>query len=67
MENKHIEDILKNFNVTIEEDLRYKLDSIKIVSLIMEIETLYNIEIKEVDFNKTNNIKKIIDEFVNNK
>lgn len=67
MENKHIEDILKNFNVTIEEDLRYKLDSIKIVSLIMEIETLYNIEIKEVDFNKTNNIKKIIDEFVNNR
>lgn len=67
MENKHIDEILKKFNLSYEENIRYKLDSIKIISLLMEIENLYNIEIKEIDFNKTNSVKKIIDEFVNNR
>lgn len=67
MENKHIDEILKKFNLSYEENVRYKLDSIKIISLLMEIENLYSIEIKEIDFNKTNSVKKIIDEFVNNR
>jgi acyl carrier protein len=50
-----------------EEDLRYKLDSVKIINLLIEIEKIFNIEIKEIDFNKTNSIKKIIDEHINNK
>ena len=67
MENKLINDILKKFNINYEEDLRRKLDSIRIVSLIMEIEEKFNVEIKEIDFAKTNSIKKIIDEFINNR
>ena len=50
MENKLINDILKKFNINYEEDLRRKLDSMRIVSLIMEIEEKFNVEIKETDF-----------------
>jgi len=67
LENKRIENILNNFNLMYEEDLRYKLDSVKIINLLIEIEKIFNIEIKEIDFNKTNSIKKIIDEHINNK
>jgi acyl carrier protein len=67
LENKHIENILNNFNVAYEEDLRHKLDSVKIINLIIEIEETFNIEIKEIDFNKTNSVKKIIDEYIDNK
>ena len=59
--------MLRKFNIDYEEDLRHKLNSIKIVSLIMEIEEMFNVEIKEIDFVKTNSVKKIIYEFVNNK
>lgn len=67
MENKLIDEMLRKFNIDYEEDLRHKLNSIKIVSLIMEIEEMFNVEIKEIDFVKTNSVKKIIYEFVNNK
>jgi acyl carrier protein len=67
LENKLIDEMLRKFNIDYEEDLRHKLNSIKIVSLIMEIEEMFNVEIKEIDFVKTNSVKKIIYEFVNNK
>lgn len=67
MENKVIDSILKKFNIDYEEDLRRKLDSIRIVNLILEIEEIFNVEIRDVDFNKTNSVKKIIDEYINNK
>lgn len=66
MENKLIDEILKKFNVDYEEDLRRKIDSVKIINLIIEIEQKFNIEIKEIDFNKINSVKKIIDEYTNN-
>ena len=67
MENKLIDSVLKKFNIDYEEDLRRKLDSIRIVNLILEIEEIFNVEIRDIDFNKTNSVKKIIDEYTNNK
>jgi acyl carrier protein len=67
LENKVIDEILKKFNVNYEEDLRRKIDSVSIINLIIEIEEKYNVERKEIDFNKINSVKKIIDEYTNNK
>jgi acyl carrier protein len=67
LENKLIDSVLKKFNIDYEEDLRRKLDSIRIVNLILEIEEIFNVEIRDIDFNKTNSVKKIIDEYTNNK
>jgi acyl carrier protein len=67
MVNKHIEDVLKNYNISYEENIRYKLDSVKSIQLIMEIEKIFNVEINDIDFKKTSSVMEIINEFVNNK
>jgi len=67
MENKLINNILTDFDLTIEEDIKYKLSSLQIIKLIMAIENQFNVEIKEIDMIKHYNVKKILDEFINNK
>jgi acyl carrier protein len=67
MENKHIDEILKKFNISYDENLKYKLDSVNFINLILEIEELFNVTINDFDLNKTYTVEKIINEFVNNK
>ena len=67
MENKHIDEILKKFNISYDENLKYKLDSVNFINLILEIEELFDVTINDFDLNKTYTVEKIINEFVNNK
>lgn len=67
MENKHIDEILKKFNISYDENLKYKLDSVNFINLILEIEEIFNVTINDFDLNKTYTLEKIINEFVNNK
>lgn len=67
MENKLIEDLLNKFNIDANEDIRYKLDSIKSIQLIMEIENIFKIEIKNIDFGKNPSVLSIIDEYTNHR
>ena len=67
MENKHIDEILKKFNISYDENLKYKLDSVNFINLILEIEELFDVTINDFDLNKTYTLEKIINEFVNNK
>ena len=67
MENEHINEILKKFNISYDENLKHKLDSVKFISLILEIEEAFDVTINDFDLNKTYTLEKIINEFVNNK
>ena len=65
MENKLINDLLNKYNLTYEEDIRYKIDSVKTVKMILEIEDILQVQIKDIDFSKNSSVKSIISEYTN--
>ena len=67
MDKEHINNILKEFNIEYNEDIRYKLNSLTMVSLIMQIEETFNVKIEDIDIKKNNTLENILDEFVNHK
>jgi acyl carrier protein len=67
MENNLIDDILKKYNILENDIIKNKLDSLNILNLIMSIEEAFNVKINYLDLKKNNTVKKIINEFVNNK
>lgn len=60
MENKHIKEIADKFNLDLNENIKFKLDSLNIIKLILEIENKFNIKINNLDLNKTESLSKII-------